>query len=265
MTAQVPTRVRTGRLGGRLAPVATLLALIALWEAATAIFDVPIWLIPSPSAVAAALVELRGHLLGHSWVTLVQVVGGFAVSVLVGIPLAVLIASSGFLERTIYPLLVAMQSVPKIAIAPIIVLWMGFGMTPKMVIIFLVCVFPVVISTASGLKTTPAEFVELARSLGAGRLQLFWKVRFPAAMPQIFVGLKVAITLAVIGAVIGEFVAGDEGLGYVIVLSGGNVRTDLAFAAIILLAIMSIALFYALAALERLLVPWARRQQEIAA
>jgi NitT/TauT family transport system permease protein len=144
----------------------------------------------------------------------------------------------------------------------VLVLWMGFGIGPKIVVIFLIAVFPIVISTATGLRSTPPEFLDLARSLSASQWQTFRRIRFPGALAQIFVGLKVAISLAVIGAVIGEFVGADEGLGYVIVISGGNVNTALAFAAMVLLSLISIVLFYALVALERLLVPWAERERQ---
>jgi NitT/TauT family transport system permease protein len=138
---------------------------------------------------------------------------------------------------------------------------MGFGAGPKIAMVVLICFFPIVISTATGLKSTPVEFVDLARSLSASQLQQFVKVRFPAALPYVFVGLKVAITLAVIGSVVGEFVGATEGLGYVIVASGQNANTSLAFAAIVLLSLLSIVLFYALVLAERLLVPWAAREQ----
>jgi NitT/TauT family transport system permease protein len=180
--------------------------------------------------------------------------------VLIGIPLAVAIASSRLLERTIYPILLGLNAVPKIAIAPILILWMGFGYGPKIVVAMLLCIFPIVISTATGLQSTPSELVELSRSLCATRRQAFVRFRFPWALPQIFVGLKVAISLAVIGAVIGEFVGASEGLGWVIVNSGSNVNTALAFGAMAILAVLSIVLFYAIVVLERVLVPWAERQ-----
>ena len=159
------------------------------------------------------------------------------------------------------PVLLGLNAVPKIAIAPILILWMGFGYGPKIVVTLLLCIFPIVISTATGLRSTPAEFVELARSLCASERQILRTFRFPSAMPHIFVGLKIGISLAVIGAVIGEFVGASEGLGWVILNSGANVNTSLAFAAMVLLSVMSIALFYALVALERLLVPWARHAE----
>jgi NitT/TauT family transport system permease protein len=138
---------------------------------------------------------------------------------------------------------------------------MGFGSGPKIAMVVLICFFPIVISTATGLKSTPPELVDLIRSLSASPLQQFLKVRFPAALPFVFVGLKVAISLAVIGAVVGEFVGATEGLGYLIVASGQNANTSLAFASIVLLSLMSILLFYALVVAERILVPWAGQEQ----
>ncbi|MGH3133238.1 MAG: ABC transporter permease [Gaiellaceae bacterium] len=252
---------KLGRRSGRravsfLAPLVTLLALLVLWDLATRVFDWPIWLVPTPRDVAESLWDNRSILPEQFWVTFLETVGGFGLAVLIGIPLAIAIAESPLLELTIYPILLALNAVPKIAIAPILLLWMGFGYGPKIVVSLLLCVFPIVIGTATGLKSTPPEFVELARSLTATRRQMFVKIRFPAAMPHVFVGLKVAISLAVIGAVIGEFVGSSQGLGWVILNTQSNLDTPLAFAAMALLALMSIVLFYALVALERLLVPW---------
>jgi NitT/TauT family transport system permease protein len=246
---------------GFLLPLATLALLVVAWELATRLFDWPVWLVPGPDDVWQALVDNRSLLPRHFRVTLVETLGGFALAIAVGVPLAVAIASSRFLERTIYPILLGLNAVPKIAIAPILVLWMGFGYGPKIVVTFLLCLFPIVISTATGLKATPPELVELVRSLGASPAEVFRRVRFPWALPHIFVGLKVAISLAVIGAVIGEFVGAEAGLGHVIIASGSNVDTSLAFGAMVLLGVLSIALFYALVGLERILVPWAHHEE----
>jgi NitT/TauT family transport system permease protein len=261
-----PSRPRLGAAPARavlswVLPLATLALLVVAWEVATRVFDWPVWLVPAPGDVWNALVENRSLLPRHFRVTLFETLGGFALAIVVGVPLAVAIAYSRLLERTIYPILLGLNAVPKIAIAPILVLWMGFGYCPKIVVTFLLCVFPIVISTATGLRSTPPEYVELVRSLEASPFDVFRRVRFPAALPHVFVGLKVAISLAVIGAVIGEFVGADAGLGHVIIASGANVDTSLAFAAMVLLGVMSIVLFYALVAIERLLVPWANREE----
>jgi len=244
-----------------LLPTLTIVALIGLWWLATIVFDWKPFLVPTPKDVWHELVRQRSLLPEHFWVTLQETLEGFALAILIALPFAILIAYFRLLESTIYPVLVALNAIPKIAIAPLLVIWMGFGAAPKIAMVVLICFFPVVISTATGLKSTPAEFVDLARSLSASPLQQFVKVRFPAALPYIFVGLKVAITLAVIGSVVGEFVGASKGLGYVIVASGQNANTSLAFAAIVLLSLLSIVLFYALVLAERILVPWAAHEQ----
>jgi NitT/TauT family transport system permease protein len=243
-----------------LAPVATFVALVVLWDVATRVFDWEPWLVPPPGDVAQALWDYRELLPEHTWVTVWESLAGFALAIAIGIPVGGLIAYSRLMELTVYPILLGLNAVPKIAIAPILILWMGFGAGPKILVAFLLCVFPIVIATATGLKQTPAELVELARSLCASEWQTFRRFRFPSALPEIFIGLKVAISLAVIGAVIGEFVGASEGLGWVIVNSGANVNTSLAFAAMAILAFVSIVLFYAIALVERLVVPWARHR-----
>ena len=243
-------------------PVLGLLAVIGLWWLATILFGVESFLVPSPADVVSSFLELPGYLLEQSLVTLGETVLGFLLSIVVGVPVALLIVGSKVLERMFYPLLVALNAVPKVAIAPIFVVWFGFGIESKVLLIVLVCVFPVVISTASGMKSTPHELVELLRSLDATRRQEFFKLRFRHALPQVFVGLKVAISLAVIGAVIAEFIAARAGLGYVISQSGATADTSLAFAAMCLLAIMSITLFYGLAFIERKALPWAEEHRD---
>lgn len=242
-------------------PVVGLLAIIGLWWLATVVFGIESFLVPSPVDVVSSFVELPGYLLEQGLVTLWETVLGFLLSIVVGVPLALVIVGSKVLERMFYPLLVALNAVPKVAIAPVFVVWFGFGIESKVLLIVLVCVFPVVISTASGMKSTPHELVELLRSLDATRRQEFFKLRFPYALPQVFVGLKVAISLAVIGAVIAEFIGARAGLGYVISQSGASADTSLAFAAMSLLAVMSITLFYGLAYIERRALPWAEERR----
>ncbi|MEU5344308.1 ABC transporter permease [Streptomyces sp. NPDC020766] len=239
-------------------PVLGLAAAIGAWALAVAVFDVPEIVLPSPADVLDAFLRVPGYLLGEAVTTLVVIVLGFALAVAAGLVIGVAIAASRIVELMFSPLLVAFNAVPKVALAPLLVVWMGFGQQPKVVMALLVCFFPVVLSVAGGLTSTPVELVELARSLRASRTQTFLRFRFPSALPQIFVGLKVAMPLSAVGAVIGEFSAGDEGLGFVVVQSGANSDTALAFAAIALLGVMSVALFYALVLAERTLLPWVR-------
>jgi NitT/TauT family transport system permease protein len=258
--ASVSRRI-AGTASRTILPSLTIVALVGLWWLATIVFGWKSFLVPNPADVWHELIRQRHLLPEHVETTLIETLEGFGLAIAIGIPIAILIAYSKHLEATIYPALVALNAIPKIAVAPLLVIWMGFGPGPKVAMVVLICFFPIVISTATGLKSTPAELVDLARSLAASPLQEFAKVRFPASLPYVFVGLKVAITLAVIGAVVGEFVGATKGLGYVIVASGQNANTSLAFAAIGLLSLMSIILFYILVVAERLFVPWAAHDQ----
>ena len=237
----------------------TLISLVVLWEVLVRRSNIPGWLLPSPSAILQAMVEWRADLVEHTAVTLYETLVGFVLSIAISIPLAVAVVYSPLLQNTVYPILLAMQSTPKVAIAPLLALWIGFGAAPKIIVVFLVCFFPIVVATASGLTAVPAPLIDLIRSLSASPMQTFLKIRFPTAMPHIFVGLKIAITFAVIGAVIGEFVGSENGLGYLILVSTSQSRTPLAFGALVLLTVMSILLYYGVALIERIVVPWAPR------
>jgi NitT/TauT family transport system permease protein len=247
----------TSPVAAVLLPVVGLIGAIALWWLATVVFGIDSYLLPGPQDVLGTFLDQPAYLLKETGRSLLETVEGFLLAIVLGVPIALVIVRSVILERLVYPLLLMVNAIPKIAIAPLLVVWMGFGQWPKVVMVLLVCFFPVVISTAQGMKSTPVELVELLRSLNASRAQEFFKLRLRYAMPQIFTGLKVAISLAVIGSVIAEFVGATQGLGYVIQQSGASADTSLAFAAITLLSIMSIVLFYGLVLLEHLLLPWA--------
>lgn len=240
-----------------IAPLLTFAALLLAWEWAVYFFELPTWLLPAPSAIAVVFVEWSDELWRHSLVTLYETLVGFALSIGLAVPLAVVVVYSTFLRKTIYPILLALQSVPKVAIAPLLALWIGFGALPKILVVFLVCFFPIIVSTATGLSSVQPATMDLIRSLSANQWQTFIKIRFPTAMPHIFVGLKIAITLAVIGAVIGEFVGSESGLGYLILVSSSQAQTPVAFAALVILTAMSIVLYYVVEFIEKLAVPWA--------
>ncbi|MFI5692544.1 ABC transporter permease [Kribbella sp. NPDC051586] len=244
-----------------LLPVIGLAATIGLWWGATVAFSIAPYLLPSPWDVVVKFFDQPGILLSETGTSLLETIEGFLLAIVIGVPIAVVIVRSVVLERLVYPLLLMVNSIPKVAVAPLLVVWMGFGQWPKVVMVLLMCFFPIVISTAQGMKSTPTELVELMRSLDASRPQEFFKLRLRYAMPQIFTGLKVAISLAVIGSVISEFVGATKGLGYVIQQSGASADTTLAFAAIMLLSVMSILLFYGLVLLEHLLLPWAQEKR----
>jgi NitT/TauT family transport system permease protein len=249
-------------LGETLIPTATLLAALLVWEMATRALRIPRFIMPAPSAILGEGWEWRYRFIGHTWVTLYETLGGFALSMVVGVPLAVLIVYSPALRAAIYPLVILAQSVPKIAIAPVLLLVLGYGEVPKMVVAFLVAFFPVVVDTATGLAATPPELLDLSRSYRASAFKTFLKVRLPMALPFIFAGAKVAITLSVIGAVVGEFVGSDKGLGYVILSSTSYWKTEVAFSAMILLSLMAIVLFAAVSLVERVVCPWLNPQGE---
>jgi len=239
-----------------LLPVAGAAACIGLWWLAMIVLGIESYVAPTPPAVVFAFGRLPGYLLDNAWVTFLEVAEGFAITVGLGVAIGGALATSRTLERAFMPTLVALNAVPKLAFAPLLLVWMGFGQGPKVVMVVLLCFFPVVLAVATGLTRTPADLAELAQSLAASRWQTFIRVRLPSALPQIFVGLKVAMPLAVIGALVGELSGSTAGLGFVIQNAGSD--TAMAFAAIVLLAVMSVVLFYVLSLVERLLLPWVR-------
>ena len=239
-------------------PLLGLAVAVGLWWGGTALFSIDNVVLPAPPAVIDGFTRYREFLVDEAWHTTTATVEGFLLSVGIGVLLGVAIAAWRPFERMFSPLLVAFNAVPKVALAPLVLIWFGYGRTPILAMAFMVCFFPIVLSTATGLTSTPADLAELARSMDASRLQTFARVRLPAALPQIFVGLKVAMPLAVIGVVVGEMQYGESGLGTIIVQTSGQGDTATAFAAITLLALISIVLYYLLVVIERLALPWVR-------
>ena len=233
-----------------------------MWQVTARLWDIPLWLLPTPTDIARAAWEARATLLAHIWVTLYETLVGFGAAVAVGIPLAALLVSSGVIWRALYPILAAIQSVPKTAIAPLLLVWFGTGEMPKVIVAFLIAFFPIVVNTATGMVLIEEDLLHLVRSLSANRLQIFWHIRLPSALPHTFSACKVAVTLAVVGAVIGEFVGADSGLGYLILIASSQLKTDLAFVAILLLAVLGMALFWAVEAVERVTLPWCLPETE---
>lgn len=246
----------TADVGRWIAPAISFVLILALWQATVLIFRLPRFVLPPPFEVLTALVNNFPILLRDTWITGRETIAGFFLSIVVAVPLAILITASAPLRNGIYPFLLLGQSVPKQAIAPLLLLWIGYGEFPRVVLAFLTAFFPIVVNTAIGLQMTPPEMQDLGRLLSASRRRVFFKVTFPSAMPYFFAGLKVAISLAVIGAVIGEFIGGDTGLGQRILVASGNQRTDLAFAAILMLSLLGILLFTLVSLAEKLLCPW---------
>lgn len=237
-------------------PVASLLLCVLAWDLSVRFLAIPEYLVPSPAAVGKVMVDRFAYLIGHTWVTTLETLLGFFFSIAIGVPLALAIVWSRVVEKSVYPILVLSQAVPKVALAPLLLVWLGFGMNTKVVVAVLIAFFPIVISMVVGLRSVPPEMIDLGRSMGLGAGQMFVKIRLPYALPSLFGGLKVAITLAVVGAVVGEFVGADRGLGYVILLASGQLQMDIMFAAIVFLVIVGVTLFAVVQWVERLVLPW---------
>lgn len=225
---------------------ALILAIVLLgaWQILVPLSELSEFVLPTPLAIATRIVNELPLLATHGYVTLFEVVVGFAMGVLVGIPLALSIFYSRAFERAIYPILVALQTVPKVALAPLLVLYLGYGWAPKITLAFLISFFPIVISTVVGLQSLDKNLVNLVRSMGAGEWQTFFKVRLPAALPNIFGGFKVAVSLAVIGAVIGEYVAAERGLGYLQLQANSQFDTTLNFATVVAISGLGVMLYF---------------------
>ncbi len=260
-----------GPNGGRalpyLYPVLATAVLFAAWELIARYGHVSPLILPSPSAILETAVAKFPVLMTMSAVTAYEFVLGFILATIVGLPLGALIVYARPVEMTFYPLLVAFQTIPKAAIAPVFIVWLGTGSTSKILIAFAISFFPIVVDTIIGLRSSQPETIYMARSMGATAFQVFRHVRFPNALPAIFGGLKVASTLAVIGAIVGEFVSSDSGIGYLLLVANGELDTRLVFACVLVLTVLGLIFFFVIEALERVCVRWhvSARQAEMAA
>jgi NitT/TauT family transport system permease protein len=261
---RAPGRMLALLQAGWIRPLILLLIIVAVWDLAIRVFHLPPYQVPAPWDVIVTLWRDGPELLAQAVPTTVATVLGFLLSAAIGIPTAMLIAGSRTVEAYVYPLLVFSQSIPKVAIAPLFVVWFGFGLEPKVISAFLLGVFPVVVSAVQGFKSLDPDTLDLARAMAASRWQVFRMVGLPAAMPAIFSGLKVSVTLAVVGAVVGEFVGANSGIGFVLQRSIGNFELPTMFAALVILALLGVVLFWLVDVVERLVIPWhASRRREL--
>ncbi|MEU5781044.1 ABC transporter permease [Micromonospora lupini] len=256
-----PPRPTLGRRAAALAdslwrPALVLVAFFVAWWFVAAREYVPNYLVPTPGQVWTTMTNQWSELARHTMVTLYETVLGFVLAAALGLATAVAIAYSRTLDKALYPIVLFAQVIPKIAIAPLLVVWFGLGLTPKIILAVLIAFFPVVISGVAGLRSTDPELLDLSATMGAGPWRTFRKIRFPNALPHLMAGLKVAVTLAVVGAVVGEFVGASEGLGYVLLLANGNLDAPLLFADLILMSAIGIVLFVLVEIAEALLIPW---------
>lgn len=239
-----------------IAPAVVIAVLIAVWELVVREFDVKPYILPAPSAIARKTVADWPILFPNLRVTVKEMLLGFGLAAAVGILLGTLIAMSTVFRRGVFPLVIASQTVPVIAIAPVLVIWFGYNILPRVLVTALVAFFPLTVNTVAGLRAVDPELVRLFRSLNASRLQIFRKLTFPSGLPYIFAGLKVAATLCVIGATVSEWVGADKGLGYLIVTDTSQLETTRVFASIFLLSVSGIALYMLVAGLEWVSLPW---------
>lgn len=239
-----------------LLPLGLIALMLLAWEIWVRVRDTPAWYLPAPSAVWSALLNNWASIRADAWVTLQEVVVGFGLAVLVAIPVAIAIERFLVIERALYPIVVATQAIPLVALAPLLLIWFGHGIMPKVVMVALISFFPIVVSLVDGLRSADRETLDLLRTMGASGWQRFRLVEVPSALPAFFSGAKIGMAVAVIGAVIGESSGSNAGLGHAISLYGASLKTPLVFACVLVLALMAIGLFAVIALVERLAMPW---------
>ena len=237
-------------------PFISFVAVVVAWESASRLGLVASYILPAPSTVAVKIQSMWAILAYHTWVTAVEIMAGFLMAVVAGVGLGLVMVYVKWFELVVYPWVIVSQVVPKVAIAPLFIIWLGFGELPKIVIAFLIAFFPILVDTLIGLKSVEQEPVFLLRSMGAGRLRTFWYLRLPTALPNVFAGLRVGMTLATVGAIIGEFVGANEGLGYLLLFANGIIDTPLLFAALVILSGLALVFYWAVVVVERLFIPW---------
>ena len=245
------------RVGEAVPAVALFAIVLAAWQAAVSLFDIREYLLPSPRQVLAAMGSNEISWAGHAWITTVEIVGAFLVAGAAGVLLGIVIAWSTTLGRALMPFLVFVNTLPKVAVAPLFLLWLGYGVLPNVLIGAVIGFFPVVINTAVGLQQIDQDMLDLGRVFNAPKWRIFAKIRIPNALPYILSALKVTATSAVVGAIVGEFIASQRGLGYVIITTQSSMNTPLAFAALVWISIIGLTLYGAVAGLGRIFAPWA--------
>lgn len=240
-------------------PTVLAFALVLIvWEVAVRALDVPSYLMPPPSTIAVALTEHWPRVLSEAVITVKEILAGFLLAAAISVPLALFIASSRRVEQSTYPVIVFLQIVPKIAVAPLFIIWFGFGFLPKVLLVFLLSFFPILASSIAGFKALDPDVTDLARSTGASPLKMFLKVKLPQALPHIFTGMKVGAALSATAAVVAEFVASDSGLGYLLLEYNANLETPLVFGSIIVLSLLGLLVYYLVELIERVAIPWHR-------
>ena len=241
-----------------IGPILVLLALIVIWEVWVHLADTPRWMLPAPTDIVQSFRDDWRLLAEHTRVTLTEVLVGFGIALVAGIATGIAIDSSRLIERALYPLLIASQTIPMVVLAPLFLIWFGYGLLPKVLSTALVAYFPLAVNTVDGLKSTDRDLIKLLTSMGSSRWQLFRLAKVPSALPLIFGGARISVAFSVIGAVFGEFVGAKAGLGYLMDRSAPQFETPRVFACIVILAAMGVGLFTLVSLVERLALPWRR-------
>lgn len=236
--------------------IAVILGTLLLWEICVHLFKLPEFLVPSPSTVFQEFAKNPGFYFRNAFVTLWVSLIGFGLAVVFGLILSIGIISSIWLERTLYTLLVGLNSLPKVALAPLFVIWFGTGAMSKMAVVISIAIFPIVIGTVLGLRSIDPELINMARAVCAPQRQILWRLRFPQALPSLLAGMKVSVSLALVGTIVGEFIAGNNGLGSAILTAQGSFDTKQVFVSILFLGVLGAVLFYSVDFIERKLIPW---------
>lgn len=239
----------------------SVISLVIIWQLSVDLFKIPTFVLPSPLRAIQALFHYWPAIWDNLSTTLFEILVGFSATILISIPLATLISYSKILERTIYPFMVLLQLIPKVAIAPLFAIWFGFGVTPKIMMVFLLSFFPLLIDTTVGLKSLNLRLIYLSKSMSKSEWKLFWKIKLPNALPQVFSGLKVSISSATVGAIVGEFLGSNSGLGSLLLRANGDYNTPLLFAILIVLSVMGIVFYKTVEFIERGLIPWHSSQR----
>ncbi len=243
----------------KIAPLALLAAVIAVWQAICVIFDISDFILPSPWAIAQALVEYAGPIAEHAWRTFWVTMIGFGIAIIVGVSLGFVIGSSKMAYAAVYPLMTAFNALPKAAFVPILVVWFGIGVGPAILTAFLISFFPIMVNIATGLATLEPELEDVLRVLGAKRIDVLLKVGLPRTMPYFYASLKVAITLAFVGSTVSEMTASNEGIGYLLVSAGSSLKMPLAFAGLLVIGAMAMICYELFAVIEKRTTGWAHR------
>lgn len=237
-------------------PAAAILIMVIAWQIVVEAFHIPIYLLPAPTAVWKAGVANFGEIMGHAWITAAETLIGFALSAIFGVLVAIALAAWPLAGRAVFPILVASQVIPKVAVAPLVAIWIGTGLWTSGLIAFVMAFFPVVINATQGFNSADDDSVQLIQSMGGSKWTVFKYLRIPGALPYIWTGLQLSMAFAVVGAVVGEFIGSAAGLGYLLIVAQGNLRTDILFAALVVLTLMGLVLYYSVEFLAHRSVKW---------